>query len=192
MKKIPTLFVRDPANPRLVTRQVTPGCEGVIDGQGTPTRKWDGTACLVRDGILFKRYDAKRGKVPPANFEPAQPEPDPITGHWPGWVPVGDEPDSRYHREAFALVDRLVDGTYELIGPRVQGNPERQAQHHLVAHGDLEVAAPRTFDELRRWLEHQAIEGVVWWSVGGFPLAKIKRRDFGYPWPVPIEPGKDR
>lgn len=46
---------------------------------------------MIRGGRLFKRYDAKHGKIPPPDFEPAQP-PDDVTGHWPGWVPVGEGP----------------------------------------------------------------------------------------------------
>ena len=34
MKKIPTLFKRDPVNRSLVTREVNPDCQWVIDGEG--------------------------------------------------------------------------------------------------------------------------------------------------------------
>jgi hypothetical protein len=43
MRKIPTLFVRDPDDRRHVTEQITPGCEWVTAGEGTATRKYDGT-----------------------------------------------------------------------------------------------------------------------------------------------------
>ena len=55
MKKIPTLFIRDASNPKFVTREVNPECQWVIDGEGVATRKWDGSACLIRGGKLFKR-----------------------------------------------------------------------------------------------------------------------------------------
>lgn len=101
MQKIISLFKRDYEGTRLVVDDVVEGAEWVLAGEGRPTRKWDGTSCLVRDGILFKRYDAKRGKTPPAGFEPAQPEPDPVSGHWPGWIAVrDDEPSDRWHIEA--------------------------------------------------------------------------------------------
>ena len=87
MRKIISLFQRDYDGDRLVRDEVVPGAEWVIAGEGTATRKFDGTCCLVRDGRLFKRYDAKQGKTPPAGFEPAQ-DPDEVTGHWPGWMPV--------------------------------------------------------------------------------------------------------
>ena len=97
MKKIISLFQRNYDGDRLVRDEVVPGAEWVIAGEGRATVKLDGTCCMVRNGVLYKRYDAKKGKMPPAGFEPAQ-EPDPVTGHWPGWLPVGDGPDDQYHR----------------------------------------------------------------------------------------------
>ena len=188
MKKIPSLFVRDfTSEPKLVTRTVTPGCEWVTNGEGITTEKLDGTACMVRDGVLWKRYDAKHGKSPPPGFEPAQ-EPDTKTGHWPGWVKVGAEPDSRWHVEAFAqdLLHPPSDGTYELIGPRINGNPYGAEQHTLVRHGALNYgSAPdlRNYDEIRAWLAVQPTEGLVWHHPDG-RMAKIKRSDFGFAWPV--------
>ncbi len=44
MKKIPTLFIRDPENPRYVTEEVHPDCQWVTRGEGVPTRKYDGTS----------------------------------------------------------------------------------------------------------------------------------------------------
>ena len=43
MQKIPTVFQRDPSNPKHVLPEVTPGCEWVLAGEGVPTRKYDGT-----------------------------------------------------------------------------------------------------------------------------------------------------
>lgn len=77
MKKIPSVFVRNYDGDRLVRDEVVPGCEWVIAGEGIATRKWDGTACLVRGGKLYRRYDAKHGKTPPPGFDPAQ-DPDPF------------------------------------------------------------------------------------------------------------------
>ena len=39
----------------------------VFKGEGIPTRKRDGTACAVIDGVLYLRYDAKHGKPAPAD-----------------------------------------------------------------------------------------------------------------------------
>jgi len=181
MKKIASLFKRNYDGDRLVQDEIVPGSEWVAAGEGVATRKYDGTCCMWRDGRLWKRYDCKRGKVPPDGFEPAQ-EPDGVTGHWPGWLPVGDGPEDAYHREALAHhlgYAPMEDGTYELCGPKVQGNPERKPIHMLIRHG-IEVLndCPRTFAALREYLSDGVIEGVVWWHPDG-RMVKIKGRDFG-------------
>jgi hypothetical protein len=176
MKKTVSLFQRNYDGDRLVRDEIVPGAEWVAAGEGVATRKIDGTCCLVRDGVLLKRFDAKAGKVPPAGFEPAQPEPDANTGHWPGWLPVGDGPEDARHREAEMPTE---DGTYELCGPKVQSNPEGYSKHVLVKHGAVVLHdCPRTFDALREYLSDGAIEGVVWWHPDG-RLVKIKGKDFG-------------
>lgn len=180
MKKIPTMFIR--GEDHLVTRQVHPECQWVLNGEGVATRKWDGTCCLVRDGKLYKRYELKPGAKPPEGFEPAQ-EPDPNTGKQPGWLPVGDGPEDRWHREAFEAC-KPEDGTYELIGPKVQGNKDHSQTHVLVRHGEHILAmsqAPRSYDTMREFLEWTGIEGIVWHHNDG-RMAKIKRRDFGFKW----------
>lgn len=179
MRKIISLFQRNYDGDRLVRNEVVPGAEWVLAGEGVATRKWDGTCCLVRAGQLYKRYDAKHGKAPPIGFEPAQ-EPDEQTGHWPGWLLVGEGPEDRWHREAWdGRGDNVIgDGTYELCGPKVQGNPEGFASHVLVAHGRALLAAPRTFDALRDYLSTANIEGIVWHNEDG-RMVKIKAKDFG-------------
>lgn len=175
MKKTVSLFARNYEGDRLVRDELVPGAEWVAAGEGVATRKYDGTCCMVRGGKLFKRYDAKAGKQPPDGFEPAQ-DADAVTGHWPGWVPVGDGPDDARHREAFRGDE--PDGTYELCGPKVQKNPEQFAAHVLARHGAEVLGAPRTFDALRAYLAEHDIEGVVWHHEDG-RMVKIKGKDFG-------------
>jgi len=177
VRKIVSLFQRNYEGDRLVRDEVVPGAEWVLAGEGLATRKFDGTCCMVRGGKLFKRYDAQKGKLPPVGFEPAQ-DADPVTGHWPGWLPVEDAPDDRWHREAFAATPNLPDGTYELCGPKVQGNPDGFATHVLVPHG-AEVLAdcPRVFAGIREYLLTRNIEGVVFHHPNG-SMVKIKKRDF--------------
>lgn len=179
MKKIISLFQRNYDGDRLVRDEVVPGAEWVQQGEGYPTQKFDGTCCLVRDGKLYKRYDAKRGKIPPPNFEPAQ-DYDEITGHMPGWVPVGDGPEDKWHRDAWE--SRSMDypnGTFELVGPKIQGNPEKILTHQLWRHGCVELEdVPVTFSELREWFRDKDIEGVVWHHPDG-RMVKIKAKDFG-------------
>ena len=177
MKKIISLFQRNYDGDRLVRNEIVPGAEWVINGEGVATRKFDGTCCLVRDGKLYKRYDAKAGKTPPDGFEPAQTEPDTNTGHWPGWLIIGDSPNDKYYREADIPSE---DGTYELCGPKVQNNPENFQSHVLIRHGsELLPSAPRTYDKLREYFyQNNNIEGIVWHHDDG-RMVKIKGKDFG-------------
>jgi hypothetical protein len=178
MRKIPTLFQRDWTGDRSrVTRSVTPGCEWVLAGEGQATRKFDGTCCMVRDGILYKRRELRRSETPPSTFEAVGVDEE--TGKTVGWVPVGDDPEDQYYREAISL-GLPSAGTFELIGPKVQGNPERATRHELVRHGIIpEDDAPRNFDDLSSWLAGRDIEGIVWHHPDG-RMAKIKGRDFGH------------
>ncbi len=184
MEKIPTLFELNFAQPAWrITNTVTPDCEWAFMGEGVATRKWDGTCCLVKEGKLYKRYDAKKGKTPPPGFEAAD-EPDATTGHWPGWLPVTDSPADQWHRAAF-LENPFPwsEGTYELCGPKIDANPEELAKHLLIPHGKhLLLDCPRTFYGLRDYLSGMDIEGIVFWRDITNPYcdkAKVKKRDFG-------------
>lgn len=186
MKKIPSLFQRNYDGDRLVRDEVVPGCEWVLAGEGKATEKIDGTCCLIENGKLFKRHELKRGKLAPDGFVPAQ-EPDTVTGDVPGWIPVGDGPEDRWHREAWEYYINVVghapqDGTRELVGPKVQGNPYNRPIHELWEHGDKSVNVPRDFGGIREYLQTHEIEGVVWHHSDG-RMCKIKRRDFGFKWP---------
>ena len=177
MRKIISLFKRDYEGTRLVYDEVTEGAEWVLNNEGVATRKWDGTACLIKGGILFKRYDCKNGKTPPEGFVSAQ-EPDLVTGHWPGWVLVSaDNPQDKHHRAVD--ISGLEDGTYELCGPKVNGNPEGLSEHRLIRHGEEQFEdTPTAFEELKEWFRGKDIEGIVWHHPDG-RMVKIKKRDFG-------------
>ncbi len=190
MRKIPTLFVRDPANPSRVTPEVAPGCEWVLAGEGRATRKLDGTACTFVGGHLHKRREVKPGQAPPPGFVVAGEE----NGKTQGWVPVGDGPEDTAHREALEHIELTAAGrrtaerggwepddpTFELLGPKVQRNPEGIADHRLYTHGAWSLPdAPRTFAELDGYLAEQDIEGIVFHHPDG-RMAKIKGRDFGH------------
>lgn len=184
MKKIPTIFERDwNGNPGKVLDKPNMECMWVFAGEGIATRKLDGTSCLVENNKLFKRRESKQGQIVPAGMRVV--DTDDTTGKIVGWVPVGDGPEDRWHREAFtdlirsASVDSL-DGTYELVGPKVQGNPERYEHHTLVAHSKTEhyPSAPRTFTALWYWMDCTDIEGLVWHHLDG-RMAKLKLRDMG-------------
>lgn len=186
MRKIPTAFVRDPRRPQLVTSEWAKSCWWVSEGKGVPTLKVDGTACMVKDGQLFKRRELKQDQPEPEGFVVAGFANNKVQG----WMPCSREaPEDRYHFEAWDYEEgHFPDGTYELIGPKVQGNPQKEIRHRLVRHGGVTLRdCERTFDGIRRFLQAHEIEGIVWHRETegrtGVQMAKIKRRDFGLPWP---------
>lgn len=190
MKKIPTLFTREFANHRVVAikDEITPGCEeAFLHGQATV--KIDGACCAVIGGEFYKRYDAKNGKKPPAGAIPCS-NPDPVTGHWPHWVKVDKNNHAdKWFAEAYRNTRvckgtlNLPDGTYEAIGPHFQSNPHNLRQDYLEPHGSIMVSVERTFEGIREFLKKHIIEGLVFW-LDEEPVCKIKRSDFGLPWPV--------
>lgn len=230
MKKIPTLFKRifTPDHKKIITREVTPGCECVLRGECIATVKWDGACCAIINGEIYKRYDAKIGrdgkqKVPPEGAIPCQPEPDPETGHWPHWVKCEkNKPEDKYFLEALDNFHQspqlshtpaqphkldpsgwsgwaIYDGTYEAVGPAWQSNPQSVETNRLVRHGDNIIPIENlldfsdvgrvhiTFDSLAYYLSRMQMEGIVFWK-DGEPICKIKRTDFGFPWPPkPVE-----
>lgn len=202
MKKIPTLFVRKFENHIVteVTREVTKGFEWVLDGKGQATEKIDGACCALIDGDLYKRYDAKKNKhgilkQPPEGAIPCG-EADPVTGHWPHWVRVSyNNPEDKWFVSAYTNYRYIKekcrlpeiwwkDGTYEAIGPHFQGNPYHLKEDILVKHGEAIIdLADRSYEGIRDYLKTHRIEGIVFWK-DGEPQCKIKRKDFGFEWPI--------
>lgn len=181
MKKIPTIFVRDTSGKRpVITPEWYRECLWVRDGEGIATRKWDGSACMVRGGIFYKRleWDAQKG-APPATWLHHDFDPSAKSGH--GWTLVSDGPDDWMHRFAAEEAKTLPDGTYELCGPKMGKNLERLDGYKLLPHGNVTLDVPRDFGGIREWLAANVLEGVVWHHPDG-RMAKIKRRDFGLAW----------
>jgi hypothetical protein len=182
MKKIPSIFMRDHSGNRLLYDEINPICSWVFNGEGIPTRKFDGTCCLIKDGRLWRRRNVKNGSIAPEDFVPAD-DPDPITGNTFGWIPVGYSNSDRIHREALSLHDGdLLDGTYELCGPKINGNPDRFHSHQLIRHGleriDDLAGMQINFSSLKAYLADADMEGIVWHHPDG-RMAKIKTKDFG-------------
>lgn len=187
MKKIPTLFEREFANHKVIgiTDVVHAGMEWVIAREGYATTKWDGSCCAFIGGKFYKRYDAKKGKRPPASAIPCC-EPDPVTGHHPHWVEVDENnPADKWFVEAFKNTPAPLqhDWTYEAVGPHFQGNPYNFPSDMLMPHGLDRLEVPRTFEGIKDYLSTHNIEGIVFWK-DGQPQCKIKRSDFGFDWPV--------
>jgi hypothetical protein len=178
--KIPTIFERDwTALGRPVIDRVVAGCEWVLIGEGEATRKWDGTPIAIIGHVAYKRLDNKPGRTMPEAWIAAQPDPDPITGEQPGWVPLDSQrTDDRLILATIQEGPHYPDGTYEFCGPKVNGNPEQLGTHKLILHGAYPLHdVPRSFTELRDYLVSN-IEGIVFYHPDG-RMAKIKGRDFG-------------
>lgn len=189
MKKIPTLFVREydeRGNVKGVTEEVAAGMEWVLAGDGEATEKVDGSACAIINGELYKRFDAKEGRAIPDGAIPCQEKPDPYTGHWPHWVKVdpASKGDKWFARAYENTPWCREDGTYEAVGVHFQGNPYGLDADFLEKHGRIKIKdCPRTFEGIREWLRLHEVEGIVFWK-DGEPRCKIKRTDFGFPWPI--------
>ena len=189
MKKIPTLFERVFENHKMkkVLPNVTNGMDWVLNGEGVATVKYDGAACAIIDGELYKRYNAKKGKTPPEGAIPCCP-PDPVTGHWPHWIKCDKECSSdKWFFAAFEASDDNSDGTYEAVGKHFRGNPYDYENDVLLKHGSDIIpneAFTRSFEGIREFLQNTYIEGIVFWR-DGIPQCKIKRTDFGFEWNKP-------
>ena len=187
MKKITTLYKKDPNDLGRVINEINPGNEWVFRGQGYATRKFDGTSCAIINKELYKRYDSKinkktgKRKPPPLGAIPCQ-EPDEKTGHWPHWVKCErNNPEDKYHFEAFDDMGLVINGTFELCGPKIQGNPEGFERHILVKHGSVEIFdLSFDFHGLKYYLEQCDFEGIVFHHESNGRMCKLRKSDFGF------------
>lgn len=207
MKKIECVFVVDRALD-LATAQVNPTNQWVIDGEGEASIKFDGTSCMVQEGLLYKRWNrtlqkphakqyAKLGAAYEINVEmfrpvpegaiPCEASPAAVSLHWPYWIPVtkGNGRENELYHLAFAKQTAWDDGTYELIGPKIGENLHRRSEPELVRHGAAPIATPdRSFEGLKALLAELDGEGLVWLHPDG-RMAKLRRDHFGFEWGTP-------
>jgi hypothetical protein len=180
MRKIPTLYQRT-EDRRHVTDVVTPGCEWVLAGDGIPTRKLDGVCMMLDVRGWWARREVKPDKPIPHGF--VEREFDPVTGKRVGWEPIEQSPFVNFWREAVSAIPESWDngftpGTYELCGPKINGNPENFPHHRLVPHDvDLLRFEPGTPAALIEVCRVHGWEGVVWHHPDG-QMAKLKVRDY--------------
>ena len=175
MQKISTMFVRDETKPgHPVIDQIKPECQWVLDGDGDATVKIDGTNLKIESGHLLKRQKPKDRDYDDAAYVPCD----------------RGNPADKWAFEAFDRLPKIYDGIYELIGPKVQGNPHLRPSHELISvvppAAELRLGlidCGRTFEGIRLYLSETPIEGLVFHHPDG-RMAKIKRRDFGLPWPI--------
>ena len=196
MQKIPTIFERDWDGDR--SRVIDVPTEALHIILAAPlsawaTVKYDGTAVMVQAGKVFKRRTVRKGRPDTANFIQTGPA-DAATGKRVGWVPCTHGPEDQYIRAAvrehgsrLPTGATIPDGTYEAIGDGIQGNPYRLGHCQLERHGARRIAPSLvvTFKALQHLLTNRDClwEGIVWW-LHDEPVGKIKKRDFGAPWPL--------
>ena len=138
---------------------------------------------INRYGVLYKRYDVKKGRSVPEDAIPCEPHANEHTGHWPHRVKVGNNPEDRWFNEAFKNLNKgIPDGTFELVGEKVNGGKDKIDGYNLIRHGTARLfKCPTDFEGLKVYLEHENIEGIVWHHPDG-RMVKIKKRDFGFKW----------
>lgn len=213
MKKTPTIFLRDHNN-GLVVPEINPAAAWVFDQARVAVRKYDGTCVgffpVVKgelrihggigsheinepeelSGVWLARREVKKNKTAPAGFIPEQT--DEVTGKTVGWIPIEDSSFYKMFNEAVTTVDsNAYFGTYELCGPKVNGNPEGFKKHVLVRHWEAEQLADvqvldfhemdvtDAYEALRRVLGWLPVEGAIFRHPDG-RLAKLKKKDFKY------------
>lgn len=195
MKKIPTVFIREFVNHKIirVTSDFTnEECkEAFLNGKATI--KFDGSCCAIINGEFYKRYDAKKGKPIPEGAIKCQEEPDEVTGHLPCWVKVDENNPAdkwfikalnTYIKEYYKSITDLKEGTYEAVGEHFNGNPYKRDYDILVPHGKAPALLEhRTYEAVKEFLEKAPQEGLVFW-LNDKPVCKIKKTDFGFEWPI--------
>lgn len=186
IKKMPALFVID----RLAhhaTTEVNDKAAWIFEEESRPTYKRDGSSITVTEnGEVFARRMVKKGKQAPNGFILA--ETDSFTGHSFGLEPVAQSGFYKMFKEAQGN-QQLAPGTYELCGPKINGNPESLEAPHLYAHGSDEAndlpdmrnvskeEAYKTLETIFADYKARGIEGIVWWGANG-KRAKLRVKDF--------------
>ncbi|MBR1384705.1 MAG: hypothetical protein IJ555_13000 [Ruminococcus sp.] len=192
MKKIPTLFqrkVEDNMILKVLPKLTDESLAWALAGDGTATEMLDGACCAVIKGKLYTRrvfqWDVNDiAKRPPRVAIPCC-DLDPVTGCIPCWMPVVPEaPSAQLYMSAYEISSAFFpDGTYEAVGLHFSGNPYCLRRDYLIKHDATAIDLPdRSLEGIRTYLTEHAIKGIVFWK-DGEPQCKIKRSDFGLPWP---------
>tara|TARA_R110000765_G_scaffold172877_1_gene277785 strand:- start:216 stop:815 length:600 start_codon:yes stop_codon:yes gene_type:complete len=187
MKKIPTVYKRNLDNLKELTCIINDGCEWVFTEDCVGTRKYDGTCCMIKNKKLFKRREVKKNGAIPKDF--IESSYDSVTGKRTGWLPC--DPNEKADKYHFAGLGNMIeedklDGTYELVGPKIQGNPEGYKDYVLIKHSNAQnIELPfgiRFLDPksqrktIRDFLDYTEYEGIVFHHPDG-RMAKIKKKD---------------
>ena len=185
MKKIPTLFVRNVENMKLVTSDINPEAAWMLEGGAVGTIKKDGTNICVTilDGKCIK-VEKRRN---PTREEKA-------LGQEPAYIDTDrNDPQDQYIIAAVdaTVFDNWPNGKWscEALGPKIQGGIESKVPLLYPFEFDPSIIDENveiTFESIKQYLTNHAIEGIVWYKkiADGTNFAKIKRRDFGLKWPA--------
>jgi hypothetical protein len=188
MKKISTLFKKDPNDLGIVINEINPENEWVFEGKYIATRKFDGIASAIINGELYKRYDVKKGRTAPEGAIPCQ-EPDALSGHHPHWLKCDrNKGEDKLFFEAFDALENKEDGTYELCGEKISTerftknlNVEKVKGHKLIKHGSEVLNVPDlSFEGLKTYLAdpNNDIEGIVFYNTEDGRMCKLRKKDF--------------
>lgn len=186
VKKMPALFEIDRLAHKATT-VINEKAAWIFNEPARATIKRDGTSITVNeDGTVFARRAVKKGKTAPNGFIPA--ETDSFTGSTFGLEPVTQSGFHKMFQQA-SQGRFLPPGTYELCGPKINGNPESLSEPVLFSHGSddaIEIpdmsTMPReeAYETLKTiFADYKArgIEGVVWAGANG-KRTKLRVKDF--------------
>ena len=178
-----TLFEQD--DRYKVINKLRPENDFINDGCFDVHVKRDGTSCLIKDNSIYRRYDANesKGRSIPEGSISCQDEPAP-NGSFPVWIKVvkGD-PEDKHYNEAISAKDNWEDGTYELCGPKINGNRDKFENLILVKHDSEKLLNINLeFDAIKAYFEDNYIEGFVITDKKTGLKTKIRRIDYGLSW----------
>lgn len=187
-QKMTALFEIDRVN-HVGTDVINEKSAWVFTEPAVATVKRDGTGVLITtEGEILVRRSVKKGKRIPQGFRLA--ETDPFTGHMFGVEPMEQSGFKTMLQEALPATGKTLEpGTYELCGPKVNGNPEGFDHHVLIRHGaevlpvipDMQTVNPDEafglLKELFADLKANGVEGVVWWGADD-KRVKLRVKDF--------------
>lgn len=190
LPRTPTLYLRDPdlLDPfQTVKPERNPECAWVWDsGRAIATRLRDGALCdvLVQKGRFIKlaKYKAsvlgKDGRSFTDYYESISREM-PYTGAY--WAAVDATDFQEWPDGRLACL---------ALGPELGRDNDAPALYcYRLAPDVLFDPPPLDFDELRAYLERNAILGILWYDADDPErTAQLRRSDFGLPWPPPPPP----
>lgn len=184
MKKIPSIWKRDPDTHDVIAGEWTHGITPEDLRKAMATVKFDGTATMLDiHGEWWARHAVKNGKEPPPGWQWAGSS---EGQKRQGWIPMAD---SQYN-EIFNTVTPerckpyIARGfSYELVGPRIGKNPHGLKKHELWRHASEKLGFNFTPGLVEAYMRDHPVEGIVWW-LHGEPYAKLKSTDIGLNWPA--------